>query len=232
MKIFTKTETETFHSKNALNTSSLVEISEKGFPLSRPAIYPLVYSKHPPTLRNSGGLKKRSMAASLCLGKLPEPKLLSDSQDFFSAVIQQKKEKTCEIFSVRMPPYAIFPSISTLSNTRLACMKPLPYWLETLAIEPNGPQQLLESYKIIENDEHRRLIHLVKHHSRNANNLDAHPFSIVQGIERGALNRYSNIWPFEHTRVKLLAGQEDYINASYIQYNTSPLAAMTAFWIL
>ncbi|KAI8647127.1 protein-tyrosine phosphatase-like protein, partial [Parasitella parasitica] len=37
-------------------------------------------------------------------------------------------------------------------------------------------------------------------------------------IEKGTLNRYTNIWPFEYTRVKLDNKENDYINASYIQY--------------
>lgn len=37
------------------------------------------------------------------------------------------------------------------------------------------------------------------HHSRSTNNLSEHPLSIVSGIEMGALNRYTNIWPFGNT---------------------------------
>lgn len=42
----------------------------------------------------------------------------------------------------------------------------------------------------------------------------------IAGIEKGNKNRYNNIWPFEHARVKLqgrLAGGCDYVNASHIK---------------
>lgn len=42
----------------------------------------------------------------------------------------------------------------------------------------------------------------------------------ISGIEKGTKNRYNNIWPFEHTRVKLqgVPGSDcDYFNASYIK---------------
>lgn len=34
------------------------------------------------------------------------------------------------------------------------------------------------------------------HHSKVIDNLTDHPFSIVAAIEKGTLNRYTNIWPF------------------------------------
>ncbi|KAG8999590.1 hypothetical protein FRB90_012039 [Tulasnella sp. 427] len=47
------------------------------------------------------------------------------------------------------------------------------------------------------------------------------PFSITAGIEKGHKNRYRNIWPFDHARVRLQSEAtddgSDYINASYIQ---------------
>ncbi|KAI0960931.1 hypothetical protein AcV7_000170 [Taiwanofungus camphoratus] len=46
------------------------------------------------------------------------------------------------------------------------------------------------------------------------------PFSITAGLEKGNKNRYRNIWPFEHARVRLLKAHpedDDYMNASYVQ---------------
>lgn len=47
------------------------------------------------------------------------------------------------------------------------------------------------------------------------------PFSITAGIEKGHKNRYRNIWPFDHARVRLRSEAtddgSDYVNASYIQ---------------
>jgi protein tyrosine phosphatase len=42
----------------------------------------------------------------------------------------------------------------------------------------------------------------------------------LAGIEKGNKNRYNNIWPYEHSRVKLEGlrdGACDYINASHIK---------------
>jgi protein-tyrosine phosphatase len=42
----------------------------------------------------------------------------------------------------------------------------------------------------------------------------------IAGIEKGSKNRYNNIWPYEHSRVKLEGcedGSCDYINANHIQ---------------
>ncbi|KDN45612.1 hypothetical protein K437DRAFT_268393 [Tilletiaria anomala UBC 951] len=49
------------------------------------------------------------------------------------------------------------------------------------------------------------------------------PFSIAAALERGADNRYNNIWTYEHSRVRLAHPQSsddpgsDYINASFIE---------------
>lgn len=47
----------------------------------------------------------------------------------------------------------------------------------------------------------------------------ASDYSIGSGIEKGLKNRYNNVWPFDHTRVKiheLDQGGDDYINASLL----------------
>ncbi|PBP28003.1 hypothetical protein BUE80_DR001017, partial [Diplocarpon rosae] len=46
----------------------------------------------------------------------------------------------------------------------------------------------------------------------------------IAGIEKGSKNRYNNIWPFDHARVKLQGRPEgvcDYINASHIKSSRS-----------
>jgi tyrosine-protein phosphatase 2/3 len=46
----------------------------------------------------------------------------------------------------------------------------------------------------------------------------------LAGIEKGAKNRYNNIWPFEHTRVRLegiAEGDCDYVNANHVGYKDS-----------
>lgn len=44
-------------------------------------------------------------------------------------------------------------------------------------------------------------------------------YSIGSGVEQGLKNRYNNVWPFDHTRIKineLDQGGDDYINASLL----------------
>ncbi|KAI3405578.2 hypothetical protein KGF56_001596 [Candida oxycetoniae] len=50
-------------------------------------------------------------------------------------------------------------------------------------------------------------------------------FKLPQGIEFGYKNRYNNVWPYEHSRVKLDHGHfrspgDDYFNGNYIAINT------------
>ncbi|KAH9920557.1 uncharacterized protein BXZ73DRAFT_104682 [Epithele typhae] len=50
--------------------------------------------------------------------------------------------------------------------------------------------------------------------------ISSFPYSITAGLEKGAKNRYRNIWPFEHARVRLRKykpDDDDYMNASYVQ---------------
>ncbi|KAI7870819.1 protein-tyrosine phosphatase-like protein [Spinellus fusiger] len=101
-----------------------------------------------------------------------------------------------------------------------------PAWLRAVVVqdpssEKTGAQCLAEMYEKLERTEQRRLQNIMLFHSKHTNTSAEFPLSIVAGIEMGALNRYTNIWPFEYTRVKIkvsATGTTDYINASYIQY--------------
>jgi len=99
----------------------------------------------------------------------------------------------------------------------------VPVWLRKALLPDNvGPTYLAETYEKIERFEQLRLQNIMHHHSdRSQGDLKEHPWSIVAGIEMGSLNRYTNVWPFEYTRVKLSDHKPestDYINASHIQY--------------
>lgn len=46
----------------------------------------------------------------------------------------------------------------------------------------------------------------------------------IAGIEKGAKNRYNNIWPYEHSRVKIQGvshGECDYVNANHVKASLS-----------
>ncbi|KAI8643506.1 protein-tyrosine phosphatase-like protein [Parasitella parasitica] len=103
-----------------------------------------------------------------------------------------------------------------------------PSWLQR-TIQRDGAQILAETYEKLERTEQRRLQNIMHFHSKHTDNPAEYPFSIVAGIEMGALNRYTNIWPFEYTRVKLQDHKvSDYINASYVQYIDSEESASDA----
>ncbi|KAI9284835.1 protein-tyrosine phosphatase-like protein [Umbelopsis sp. AD052] len=109
----------------------------------------------------------------------------------------------------------------------------IPAWLRKVLLPDNvGPTYLAETYEKIERFEQQRLQNIMHHHSdRSQGDLKEHPWSIVAGIEMGTLNRYTNVWPFEYTRVKLSDHKPestDYINASHIQYiDVSPASLPT-----
>ncbi|KAI5991420.1 hypothetical protein EDD15DRAFT_2169147 [Pisolithus albus] len=100
-----------------------------------------------------------------------------------------------------------------------------------------GTEALAMQFYRIELAEQRRLWTVMEHHSRenemastvktvpNTPHPSSFPFAITAGVEKGAKNRYTHIWPFEHARVRLHDGsvrgqpspQDDYVNASYVQ---------------
>ncbi|TFK57715.1 hypothetical protein OE88DRAFT_165616 [Heliocybe sulcata] len=55
------------------------------------------------------------------------------------------------------------------------------------------------------------------------------PFSITAGVEKGAKNRYRNIWPFEHTRVKLRSKPGAFTAASTVSSVSSRSQATPGF---
>jgi len=85
-------------------------------------------------------------------------------------------------------------------------------------IGEGGKMKLAEAFHEIERIEQNRLQSLMLLNSNQAT-ADS-PFSISAGMEKGTKNRYNNIWPYDHTRVKISEcrkGDCDYVNASYVQ---------------
>ncbi|CAE6410872.1 unnamed protein product [Rhizoctonia solani] len=100
-----------------------------------------------------------------------------------------------------------------------------------------GIEDLAMQFYRIELGEQRRLQGVMSHHSQESqppqpaipqpsdthmddNAHDSFPFSITAGIEKGAKNRYKNIWPYEHARVRLQTAADDgsdYVNASHVR---------------
>lgn len=112
----------------------------------------------------------------------------------------------------------------------------LPFkWLRDIvdqAMADDG-DALARQFYHIELGEKRRLEGVMNHHSQESRHQSAtantptpasvsdYPYSITAGIEMGTKNRYRNIWPYEHARVRLQKPTEkdgsDYVNASFVQ---------------
>ncbi|CAO3668436.1 unnamed protein product [Rhizopus stolonifer] len=95
----------------------------------------------------------------------------------------------------------------------------LPIWLKDMMMADKGPKRLAESYEYLERMEQERLDFVMRYHSSHKST--DFPLSIASSMEKGILNRYNNIWPFEYSRVKLSEKKDDYINANYLQYAVS-----------
>ncbi|KAF9951283.1 hypothetical protein BGZ70_001046 [Mortierella alpina] len=93
----------------------------------------------------------------------------------------------------------------------------LPSWLQSAITEKTGEVRLSEYFQKVEINENRRLALLML--PQNMRSGRTTHFSIGAGIEQGLKNRYNNIWPYDHTRVKIAEvspDQDDYINASML----------------
>ncbi|CAB5190073.1 unnamed protein product [Rhizophagus irregularis] len=94
----------------------------------------------------------------------------------------------------------------------------IPAFMRELIKDDGGKMKLAEAFQEIERTEQRRLQSLML---QNSNQVTADcPFSISAGMEKGTKNRYNNIWPYDHTRVKIndcKEGDCDYVNASFVQ---------------
>ncbi|KAI9315640.1 protein-tyrosine phosphatase-like protein [Dichotomocladium elegans] len=197
----------------------------------------------PSTTRRRPGLHLGTLpgASSGAPGPFTAPTMALSNQAFnpFFSNIRQNMELSHggikERFPIRLPPHwtldaqsgqAICSSPSEAHPLRDVigvhlATSVVPSWLREMTASEDGPRRLAEMYEMIERTEQRRLQSLMAHHSRATSNLSKHPLSIVAGLEMGTLNRYTNVWPFEYTRVKINQrepGATDYINASYIEY--------------
>ena len=97
----------------------------------------------------------------------------------------------------------------------------LPLWLRNAVDRNNNGKLVSEKFLEIEKREQRRMQNAlsmnVQYGTAEAQQSDR---VLLAGIEKGAKNRYNNIWPYEHSRVKLQGiceGGCDYINANHIK---------------
>lgn len=97
----------------------------------------------------------------------------------------------------------------------------LPQWLRNAASKNDHGQKVAEQFLRIEQDEQARM-----RNAYAAFKLDKEQMCKFQlsGVEKGGKNRYKDILPFDHARVRLQnrpAGACDYVNASHISASRS-----------
>jgi protein-tyrosine phosphatase len=97
----------------------------------------------------------------------------------------------------------------------------LPAWLRKAADRNDNGKFVSEKFLQIEKREQKRMQEALSMNVAygNPGPQRAHRV-LLAGIEKGAKNRYNNIWPFEHSRVRLQGvceGGCDYINANHIK---------------
>ncbi|KAJ3036415.1 hypothetical protein HDV00_002738 [Rhizophlyctis rosea] len=99
------------------------------------------------------------------------------------------------------PPYASHVAVGSQSASRSA---------QDMLVDA---EDVVRKFRMVEEDEKRRLEMSLR--CRSGEEM----WSVSDGLEGGVRNRYNNIWPFNHNRVKLPKRNPhdcDYINASHI----------------
>ncbi len=102
--------------------------------------------------------------------------------------------------------------------------KILPRWLLQAAAKEDHGKKVSDKFLHLEVAEQLRMNKAlssgVSYGTSTGNSKDVR----IAGIEKGGKNRYNNIWPFEHARVRLQGrpdGACDYVNASHIKASRS-----------
>ncbi|KAL5118086.1 hypothetical protein ACEQ8H_004075 [Pleosporales sp. CAS-2024a] len=98
----------------------------------------------------------------------------------------------------------------------------LPAWLQKASEERDKGKTVSERFLQIEKREQKRMQEALSGKVVYGTPTGSGATKQIQiaGIEKGSKNRYNNIWPYEHSRVKLQGVDEgscDYVNANHVQ---------------
>ena len=99
----------------------------------------------------------------------------------------------------------------------------LPQWLQSAADDKDAGKRVSDKFLHIEKKEQKRMQEALSGkvvYGTPCGPKDVPNHIQIAGIEKGSKNRYNNIWPYEHSRVKLGGcedGSCDYINANHVQ---------------
>lgn len=99
----------------------------------------------------------------------------------------------------------------------------VPQWLQRAADDKDAGKRVSDKFLHIEKKEQKRMQEALSGkvvYGTPCGPKDVPNHIQIAGIEKGSKNRYNNIWPYEHTRVKLGGcedGSCDYINANHVQ---------------
>ncbi|RKF77170.1 Tyrosine-protein phosphatase 1 [Golovinomyces cichoracearum] len=103
-------------------------------------------------------------------------------------------------------------------------LKRFPKWLLGIAEKDDHGKKVSHKYLRLEQEELAIMTEALSSKASYRTQLTDSKSIRLAGIEKGSKNRYNNIWPYEHSRVKLLsrpAGACDYVNASHIKASKS-----------
>jgi len=149
------------------------------------------------------------------IGGCPMPAAKSAANPFFGNIRQNMDL----IGGVGQMPVKIPASMTELLK------ESMPAWLRRASDERDMGKTVADKFLQIEKKEQKRMQEALSGRVVYGTPGPETAKAVqIAGIEKGAKNRYNNIWPYEHTRVKLegvALGGCDYINANYIKSSWS-----------
>ena len=167
-------------------------------------------------LANKGNLSIDSGAGSVQVaGGCPMPATRSAANPFFGT-IRQNMDLIGGVgqMSIKHPEALTHKNYETL-----------PTWLRRAAKEEDNGKLVSDRFLKIEQAEQQRMQSALSAQvSYGSPSSPRSSSTQVSGIEKGAKNRYKDILPFDHSRVRLQKvspGDCDYINASYVKADWS-----------